>query len=720
MRRSPFVGMTLAVASLLAARPAGAVDMELRSGTGDGFAGFTVDEYGATNGCGGPAGTGIRFDPVGPYPEQNDNCYTVLYVLDPVNLRRQPLGNGSWPYFGATCGGDPTTEFLMSDTDLLTETTQGTKKRTTTFTMPNFPGFVVSLEQLAIGATLTQTYTFTNTTAVDTTLRLTRSADLDVEYTGPFTTNLGDLAAPDGAMVIDPNSVASVAIFNVGGTFDGARVLQDSAGGAAIHGQTWVPYGYQASELNGIFIGTSNGSNGGYCAPNAMLSPAAIPRDTAIAVQSELFVPAGGSATFTTIMVGDPGVALTDADGDGIPDVGDDCPSVFDPTDANLDNDGVGDACDNCVAVANSGQEDADGDGVGDACEGVQGAPCLADLACGSNVCASSVCCDMACQGSCFSCSMAGGATQDGVCTALDAVPCDDGDPCTQADTCLAGVCVGTPVICPAAGACQVAAGCDSSSGLCVYKPMADGTLCDDGDGCSLGDVCTGGACKGVSPVDCAPPEACQALVGCDPADGSCDYAPLEDGTACDDGNACTQTDTCVAGSCVGSNAVDCGPSPGICHDLPVCDPETGTCNDVLSAAGSPCNDGNSCTSPDTCTAGECVGISLLDGAPCDDGVCIAGGCVPDGSASNPDGSASASTGSSGAMSGTGAGGGATGAGTSGAGAGLANGDDGVSLHGGACSAAPVGSGAPKPVGWLAVAAALVALVRRRRGRAEA
>jgi hypothetical protein len=57
-----------------------------------------------------------------------------------------------------------------------------------------------------------------------------------------------------------------------------------------------------------------------------------------------------------------------DSDGDGIADVIDICPDVYDPDQTDGDGDGVGDACDNCPTVYNPGQEDADGDGVGDIC----------------------------------------------------------------------------------------------------------------------------------------------------------------------------------------------------------------------------------------------------------------------------------------------------------------------------------------------------------------
>jgi hypothetical protein len=59
----------------------------------------------------------------------------------------------------------------------------------------------------------------------------------------------------------------------------------------------------------------------------------------------------------------------SDADGDGVPDASDNCPSVVNPLQQDLDGDGIGDACDNCPAVQNPGQSDADGDGIGDACD---------------------------------------------------------------------------------------------------------------------------------------------------------------------------------------------------------------------------------------------------------------------------------------------------------------------------------------------------------------
>ena len=62
-------------------------------------------------------------------------------------------------------------------------------------------------------------------------------------------------------------------------------------------------------------------------------------------------------------------VTLIDTDGDGIPDINDNCPYTPNPLQTDSDGDGIGDACDNCPLVANPNQEDADDDGVGDLCD---------------------------------------------------------------------------------------------------------------------------------------------------------------------------------------------------------------------------------------------------------------------------------------------------------------------------------------------------------------
>lgn len=71
-----------------------------------------------------------------------------------------------------------------------------------------------------------------------------------------------------------------------------------------------------------------------------------------------------------------------DYDGDGISNVGDNCPLNYNPHQEDIDSDGFGDLCDadldgdgtaneqdNCPSASNSGQEDFDSDHIGDACD---------------------------------------------------------------------------------------------------------------------------------------------------------------------------------------------------------------------------------------------------------------------------------------------------------------------------------------------------------------
>jgi hypothetical protein len=58
-----------------------------------------------------------------------------------------------------------------------------------------------------------------------------------------------------------------------------------------------------------------------------------------------------------------------DADGDGVRDVDDNCPTIANADQGNEDGDAWGDACDLCPPLAESARVDTDGDGVGDACD---------------------------------------------------------------------------------------------------------------------------------------------------------------------------------------------------------------------------------------------------------------------------------------------------------------------------------------------------------------
>mgnify|MGYP005848809743 CR=1 FL=1 len=58
-----------------------------------------------------------------------------------------------------------------------------------------------------------------------------------------------------------------------------------------------------------------------------------------------------------------------DWDGDGVPDVSDNCPKRYNPDQLDSDLDGIGDACDNCDDVVNPTQLDTDEDSFGDDCD---------------------------------------------------------------------------------------------------------------------------------------------------------------------------------------------------------------------------------------------------------------------------------------------------------------------------------------------------------------
>lgn len=70
------------------------------------------------------------------------------------------------------------------------------------------------------------------------------------------------------------------------------------------------------------------------------------------------------------LLAASPALAV-DSDGDGVDDAVDNCPLVWNQSQADMDNDGAGDACDNCPTITNVDQADSNNNGIGDACEAV-------------------------------------------------------------------------------------------------------------------------------------------------------------------------------------------------------------------------------------------------------------------------------------------------------------------------------------------------------------
>ncbi|MFP2904093.1 hypothetical protein ACLESD_03265 [Pyxidicoccus sp. 3LFB2] len=143
--------------------------------------------------------------------------------------------------------------------------------------------------------------------------------------------------------------------------------------------------------------------------------------------------------------------------------------------------------------------------------------------------------------------------------------------------------------------------------GVCEFTPRTSGA-CEDGNACTENDLCnSAGVCAGTSRTCTQPPSSCHEPTGtC--SNGTCAYVLKPPTSSCDDGNACTSNDSCnAAGTCSGEPRV-CNQPPSQCHE-PTGTCSNGTCSYVLKPASSACNDGNACTSNDRCSAsGACTG----------------------------------------------------------------------------------------------------------------
>jgi hypothetical protein len=163
---------------------------------------------------------------------------------------------------------------------------------------------------------------------------------------------------------------------------------------------------------------------------------------------------------------------------------------------------------------------------------------------------------------------------------------------CRNASECQSGYCVCKELdcyfgrvccesACISTDSCQPTT-CTPGTGACNRPTFPDGMACTDGSACTTEDRCQGGVCRGTPVV---PPlgalgDACTAATGC--ASGFC-----VDGICCQ--SACTST-SCTSFHCVNV------------------DDQRGTCLGTMMPEGTACNDGDACTTVDTCQSGACVG----------------------------------------------------------------------------------------------------------------
>jgi hypothetical protein len=275
-----------------------------------------------------------------------------------------------------------------------------------------------------------------------------------------------------------------------------------------------------------------------------------------------------------------------------------------------------------------------------------QGAVCATDDACQSGFCADGICCNVACDGLCQACDVAG---QEGTCTPVPKGQ-DPDDECAMepASSChLDGTCDGK-------GACaRYAAGTECMPGSCTAGVQRAGGICNGQGQCAVGATqpCKSGVCAGSSCGDkCTANEQCQAGFFCDA--GTCKVklalaAACTTGPQCASGHCvdqvCCATDctqgcyACnLAGSAGACTAIADGQDPGkecIAEAATTCG-KAGGCNGrgacKLFASGTMCG-APTCASAVATTAKTCNGQGACQSGaskPCGDYVCKGTACA--------------------------------------------------------------------------------------------
>ena len=303
-----------------------------------------------------------------------------------------------------------------------------------------------------------------------------------------------------------------------------------------------------------------------------------------------------------------------------------------------------------------------------------EGAICIRERICGDD----EMCCGDACVPS--GCDDGNPCTDD-ACGAAgcenvpNAAACDDGNFCNGPDTCADGTCdlhAGDP--------CSDPTVCNEDQGLCVgcnadtdcpapmMSPFStcrftggfcdetgtqertvttfscvdnrcvstsevrtrscsrdrEGEICGDvtipgfGDCTEFSDVCdTTGVRRRTITENVCRSEACATEMTVE--EQGC--GRITDGMACQDGNRCTTGDTCNGGTCETGTPVVCDDGNACTDDS--CDPANGACRSVNHTRA--CNDGDRCTTNDRCGGGACTGTAIScpnDGNPCTNDVC--------------------------------------------------------------------------------------------------
>ncbi|HEY3446953.1 MAG TPA: M6 family metalloprotease domain-containing protein [Myxococcales bacterium] len=171
--------------------------------------------------------------------------------------------------------------------------------------------------------------------------------------------------------------------------------------------------------------------------------------------------------------------------------------------------------------------------------------------------------------------------------------PSIQGQACATYTECASGFCV-DGVCCDKAclGSCE---SCSKASGAVADGKcsLVEGMTCDDRKACTENDVCTKGVCKGTAKT-CPLADACNEAGLCQAASGECLVKPKADGTGCDDGDPCTTIDSCQVGVCTGGAPRVCQALDS-CHVAGVCARDTGECSNPVAEEGTACGERSTC-----------------------------------------------------------------------------------------------------------------------------
>jgi len=142
---------------------------------------------------------------------------------------------------------------------------------------------------------------------------------------------------------------------------------------------------------------------------------------------------------------------------------------------------------------------------------------------------------------------------------------------------------------------------CATFLAIVAFAGCSDDGSTGEGPGTTIEDTATQDVAVDVGAVDQGKGDASKVDLGTGLPDGAC--TPFE---KCDDGNPCTTEDTCIAGVCVGGKPLVCDTSKDSACSTTACVPDKNGCVAVPRPDGTVCADSDPCTVTASCQSGVC------------------------------------------------------------------------------------------------------------------